>query len=145
SRNVLAGSERAPLVPLAGYIGDHEVLDPVVRVSRPWDEVVHLTLARVHKTSVAVETLLALDLPEAGPHLDGGNALRPEEELLQPRVLELVQKRHHGTPAAVDQGPQEAVELEQILGDAGLEVDAVVKGPSVAGNIAVDRSRGGPG
>jgi hypothetical protein len=100
-----------PLEGVAAPIRDDEVLDAVVRVAWPRDEVVHLGGAGDPR--VAVEAAVVLDITEWPAHGIQRDTTDSEEELLEPGILDErpVEASNHGSPSPLDERSQEPGEL----------------------------------
>lgn len=105
-RDVRGCRERTALEIVTREIGDDQVVEAVVLVAGPWDEVVHLRPRRLSHSGIAVKAPTPLDLPEAGPYLDRLNPIRTEQEGLELRLLQAIELGDHRGPATLDQRPQ---------------------------------------
>ena len=94
--DVLGGGEVVSLAPVAPPVRGDEVLEAVVRVPGPRDEVVDVVIVR--QAIFAVEAAIVLEVPQRVPHRRQGDPLGAEQELLQPRLVQVL--RPKTTPAS---------------------------------------------
>ncbi len=119
--------EEVSLVAVAVFMSHNKVLDAVIRIPRPGNKMIDLSLDRFRNTVFTVEAVATLNLPETSPDPGALNALRAEQKILQPALGQLIYARDHRSPFLVNQGAQQAVELNQVIGHPGLEADVIVK------------------
>jgi hypothetical protein len=125
---------------LAARVRDHQVLEAVVGVARPRDEVVHVRrLAGVAREALrAVEAPSLLELDDRPAYALERHAFGAEEEALELVLVEAVQRRDLDRPLVVDQRTEEVVQPDERLADTRTQVDAIVEGAALATLVAPD-------
>src|SRR5438874_1294354 len=120
--------EEVALLRVAARVRDDEVLEAVVGVARPRDEVVHVRrLAGPAREALrAVEAPSLLEPDDRPAHALERHALGAEEEALELILVEAVQRRDLDRPLVVDQRAEEVVQPDGRVPNAGPQVDAVV-------------------
>src|SRR5205823_6376949 len=132
--------EEVALLRVAARVRDDQVLEAVVGVARPRDEVVHVRrLAGAAREALrAVEAPSLLELDDRPAHALERHALGAEEEALELVLVEAVQRRDLDRPLVMDQRAEEVVQPDERLPHAGAQVDAVVEGAALAALVAPD-------
>src|SRR5436189_1212921 len=130
--------EEVALLRVAARVCDDQVLEAVVGVARPRDEVVHVRrLAGAAREALrAVEAPSLLELDDRPAHALERHALGAEEEALELVLVEAVQRRDLYRPLVVDQRAEEVVQPDERLAHTPTQVDAVVEGAALAALIA---------
>jgi hypothetical protein len=133
SRPALEVSDRTQMVALGpvAAIGEHQVLDSVVRPARPSEEVVDLTPAPDRITAVEARTVLQVADRSHEPGRER-NALRAEQMGPQRLVLEVDAgpPRHVARPVELDEWTQHRAEHHQPVRHPGKEPNPVGVSPT---------------
>src|SRR3989449_1860483 len=132
--------EEVALLRVAARVRDDQVLEAVVGVARPRNEVVHVRrLAGPAREALrAVEAPSRLEVDDRPAHALERHALGAEEEALELVLVEALQRRDLDRPLVVDQRAEEVVQPDERLAHAGSQVDAIVEGAALAALVAPD-------
>src|SRR5438552_2634488 len=134
------GGEEVALLRVAARVRNDQVLEAVVRVARPRDEVVHVRrLAGPAREALrAVEAPSLLEPDDRPAHALERHALGAEEEALELVLVEAVQRRDLDRPLVVDQRAAAVVQPDERVAHAWAQEDAVVKRAALAALVAPD-------
>src|SRR5438128_4614595 len=130
--------EEVALLRVAARVRDDQVLEVVVGVARPRDEVVHVRrLAGAAREALrAVEAPSLLEPDDRPAHTLERHALAAEEEALELVRVEAIQRRDLDRPLVVNQRAEEVVQPDERLPHARPQADAVVEGAALAALLA---------
>ena len=137
---MLGGREEGTLGVVAAGVSRDEVVEPVIGVARPRDEVVDLDAAS-HR-GVTVEASPGLEFLQIVPHRVERGASDAEQELVEIGVVEqaAVEPCNRQRPVALDQWPQEASEADEVISGVANQPKLAVE-PRSIGFAAGDRTR----
>jgi hypothetical protein len=123
--HVIGRGHEVALAAVAPAMCRHQVVEPVVGVAGPRDEVVDL--GGGGDSSVTIEAAVVLEVEQRSADRVQRHTLGPEQEGLELGLGQLVHRGDLQGPLAVEERAQDAVQSHEVRRDAGLQQQPVVE------------------